>query len=66
MGFQLLGYIIERHTGHSFENLVQNKIFDPLGLNKTTIFAPKQSKGGVIPVDQEASGWSSLLPGSEA
>ncbi|KAJ5639546.1 uncharacterized protein N7484_007408 [Penicillium longicatenatum] len=66
MGFQLLGYIIERHTGHSFEDLVQNKIFDPLGLNKTTIFAPKHSKDGVIPVDQEASGWSSHLPGSEA
>ena len=66
MAFQLLGYIIERRTGHSFEDVVQNKILDPLGLKETTIFAPKDSNKGVIPIDQKTSGWSAHFPGSEA
>lgn len=66
MAFQLLGYIIERRTGHSFKDVVQSKILDPLGLNETTVFAPNDPSKGVIPIGKQASGWSDHLAGSEA
>jgi CubicO group peptidase (beta-lactamase class C family) len=66
MGYQLLGYILEKKTGLSFSEIVQNNIFDPLAMNATTIFAPESSSIDVIPVDVQASGWSQRTKGSEA
>lgn len=66
MAFQLLGYIIERRTGASFAKVVQERLLNPLRMNETTVFAPKNSTMGVIPVNETASGWSARTPGSEA
>lgn len=66
MGFQILGYIIERHTGHSFKNVVQHQILDHLDLNETSVFAPRDTQNAVIPVNQKTSGWLDHLPGTEA
>jgi CubicO group peptidase (beta-lactamase class C family) len=66
MGYQLLGYILERKTGLKFNEIVQHHILDPLAMNETTIFAPADPSMGVIPVDMQASGWSQRSKGSEA
>lgn len=66
MAIQLLGYIIEKRTGISFAKVVQDHILNPLSMNETTVFAPKDSYMGVIPVNETASGWSARTPGSEA
>ena len=66
MAFQILGYLIEKQTGASFHEVVQKRIFNKLGLANTTIFAPKDSSKGVIPVSMEASGWSSNEEGDVA
>jgi CubicO group peptidase (beta-lactamase class C family) len=66
MGYQLLGYILEKKTGLNFSEIVQHHILDPLAMNATTVFAPESSSMGVIPVDVQASGWSQRTKGSEA
>jgi CubicO group peptidase (beta-lactamase class C family) len=66
MAFQLLGYIIERRTGHSFKSVLKHQILDPLELNETSVFAPLDAQNAVIPVNQKASGWLAHLPGTEA
>lgn len=66
MAFQLLGYLIEKRTGISFAKVVQKHILNPLTMNETTVFAPKDSSMGVIPVNETASGWLARKPGSEA
>ncbi|KAJ5610828.1 Beta-lactamase-like protein [Penicillium lagena] len=66
MAFQLLGYILEKHTGEPFDKIVQKHISIPLGMNETTVFAPENSLKGVIPVNKEASGWSTRRPENEA
>jgi CubicO group peptidase (beta-lactamase class C family) len=66
MAFQLLGYIIERCTGHSFKSVLRQQILDPLELNETSVFAPLNTQNAVIPANQNASGWSAHLPRTEA
>lgn len=58
MAFQLLGYILEKRTGKSFEDAVQSLILDKLDMSKTSVYAPKDASAGVIPVSKKASGWS--------
>ncbi|KAL2797860.1 beta-lactamase/transpeptidase-like protein [Aspergillus keveii] len=57
MAFQLLGYIVERRTGKPFSKVLQNDIFDVLGMTATSIFAPANPSAGIIPVSKEVSGW---------
>lgn len=40
VGYGLLGAIIERVSGHTYEELLQSKIFDPLGLKTEGFGAP--------------------------
>jgi CubicO group peptidase (beta-lactamase class C family) len=66
MAFQLLGYIIEKRAGKPFSEVLQQQILTPLKMTETTIFAPSNSSRGIIPVNKEASGWSSQHPSNEA
>ncbi|KAJ5161703.1 Beta-lactamase-like protein [Penicillium capsulatum] len=58
LAFQVLGYIVEKGTGKSFEETLQSTILDKLGMKQTSVYAPKDTSAGVIPVSEEASGWS--------
>lgn len=40
IGYAILGLVIERVTGVSFSQYIQNAIIEPLGLNKTSIDHP--------------------------
>jgi CubicO group peptidase (beta-lactamase class C family) len=66
MAFQLLGYILEKRAGTSFAELLQERILNHLAMNSTTVYVPKDSRMGVIPVNETASGWSARTAGSEA
>lgn len=66
MAFQLLGYILEKRAWTSFAELLQEHILNHLAMNLTTVFAPKDPRMGVIPVNETTSGWSARTAGSEA
>ncbi|KAJ5291941.1 hypothetical protein N7478_001192 [Penicillium angulare] len=66
LGFQIMGYMLEKQTKSSFAELVQNRILARLSMNATSIFAPKDSSLGIIPVSKEASGWSSRNVGDKS
>lgn len=66
LGFEVLGYILEKQTKSSFADLVQHSILDRLSMNATSVFTPKDSSLGVIPVSKEASGWSSRNAGDKS
>ncbi|RDW74644.1 serine hydrolase domain-containing protein [Aspergillus mulundensis] len=50
MAFHLLGYIIERIAGKPFSDVLQQYVFDVLGMTQTTMFAPLDSSNGIIPI----------------
>ncbi|TPX11564.1 uncharacterized protein E0L32_007775 [Thyridium curvatum] len=58
IGPALLGLVVERVSGLKFEDFVQQKILDALGMKHTSAFKP-DDKLGVIPVDDQW--WTSLL-----
>ncbi|MCK4365848.1 MAG: serine hydrolase [Thermoplasmatales archaeon] len=47
LGFIVLGYLIERITGQTYEDYVQRNIFDPLGMNNTTVHPDKKNEMAV-------------------
>lgn len=48
ISFTLLGYVIEDVTGHTFEEVLDMEIIQPLGMTNTGM-QPKSSTSGVIP-----------------
>lgn len=66
LAFQLLGYILEKQTGQNYEDIVQNKILNKLGMNETSVHAPKDASHGVIPIDEKASSWALNVKGDTA
>ncbi|KAI0022493.1 beta-lactamase/transpeptidase-like protein [Xylariomycetidae sp. FL0641] len=65
VAFQLLGYALETITGKTFEQLLQETLVEPLGLNSTYLRAPEESKG-VLPRSPAAAGWTFDLGESAA
>lgn len=49
VAFELLGLVIEKVANQTYESYVEDKIFKPLGMSKSTLFRPKDSEA-VIPV----------------
>lgn len=52
MAYALLGLVIEAVTGQSYEDAVRSLIFDPLGMDRTSVTLPSQSNQGVIPLGE--------------
>lgn len=51
VNFELLGIALERATGKSFKKYMQDAIFDPLGMNLTSIDVPPDTHA-VLPLGQ--------------
>lgn len=63
-GFQILGYVFENITGLPYEVALQNSIFKPLNLTRTSVKRPTKSSWGVIPVGD--SEWDNDLGGQSS
>jgi CubicO group peptidase (beta-lactamase class C family) len=63
--FQILGYAIENITNKPFESLLNETVFIPLNMTRSSLFTPSDSSNGVIPVNETASWWA-LDAGDEA
>ncbi|KAK3111907.1 hypothetical protein LTR53_012380 [Teratosphaeriaceae sp. CCFEE 6253] len=50
--FELLGLVLERATNTTFSGLMHRSIFEPLGMNSTTLHAPTSDEHAVLPVGQ--------------
>lgn len=48
VAFELLGVVLERVTGQDYKSYIETAIFEPLGMNKSTLSLPPDS-AGVIP-----------------
>jgi CubicO group peptidase (beta-lactamase class C family) len=51
-GFALLGQVIRRATGKPYEEVFQEKIFDPLGLSRTFFNVPDELKDQVCIINE--------------
>ncbi|KAM0433991.1 hypothetical protein ACHAPT_003935 [Fusarium lateritium] len=51
VAFLILGLVIEEVSGQSFEDFVQEKVFDVAGMTSTTYTKPKDSVGAISPDD---------------
>jgi CubicO group peptidase (beta-lactamase class C family) len=56
-GYQLIGYAIEELTGKPYENSMENLIFGPLGMTRSSVFVPSLVEGLLIPNDNTFN-WS--------
>ncbi|KAE8371318.1 beta-lactamase/transpeptidase-like protein [Aspergillus bertholletiae] len=63
LGFQILGFIIERITGQPFNDIIENHIIRPLSLSKTSLRTPSSNSSSLIPTDPKTSGWSAQYYG---
>ncbi|KAF7588571.1 hypothetical protein BBP40_005490 [Aspergillus hancockii] len=66
VGYQVLGYIIEKLTGQPFADALQTRILDPLSLDRTSQKTPSNSSFAVIPSNPKTSGWAAQFDGEAA
>lgn len=61
MAYQILAYALEAMTNKTFEESFNSALLDPLGLNHTTLEAPKDDSNAVIPGNKTASWWDRTM-----
>ncbi|KAI4591717.1 hypothetical protein KJ359_012637 [Pestalotiopsis sp. 9143b] len=49
LGYQLLAYALENITGRNFQDMVENDVIKPLGLNHTFYTMPPSGSPGIVP-----------------
>jgi len=50
LGLDVLGYFIEIMSGKPFDEFLQERIFEPLGMNDTYFYLPDSKKSRLVPV----------------
>ena len=53
VGFMLLGAIVERLTGQTLDQFAQQKIFQPLGMDRTMFRPPKSLRDDIAPTEND-------------
>ncbi|HUO35501.1 MAG TPA: glycoside hydrolase family 3 N-terminal domain-containing protein [Candidatus Acidoferrum sp.] len=53
LGFMMLGEIVERLTGQTLDQFAQQKIFQPLGMNRTMFRPPKSLRPDIAPTEYD-------------
>ena len=61
IAFSLLGIVLERKHGFSFEDLFQKNLANALGMLHTTSVPPGISDDAVVPLNVTASEWNNQL-----
>ncbi|UPL02815.1 hypothetical protein LCI18_013749 [Fusarium solani-melongenae] len=62
--FQILGYALEAMTNKTFEQSLHSSLLEPLGLDRTSLEAPKNRSNAVIPGNETTSWWDMTLAGA--
>ena len=58
-GLDVLGYLVEQVSGKSFDIFLKERIFDPLGMDDTYFYLPKEKASRLVQVQQkDEKGWS--------
>ena len=55
-GLDVLGYFIEIVSGMPFDEFLKTHIFDPLGMNDTRFYLPKNKANRLVTVQQKVEG----------
>ncbi len=55
-GLDVLGYFIEVVSGLPFDEFLRTRIFDPLGMNDTWFYLPKEKQGRLVNVQHKVDG----------
>ncbi|MCJ7465983.1 MAG: beta-lactamase family protein [Maribacter sp.] len=55
-GLDVLGYLIEVLSGMPFDQFLRTRIFDPLGMNDTWFYLPKDKQDRLVAVQQKVDG----------
>ncbi|KAH8665353.1 beta-lactamase/transpeptidase-like protein [Ilyonectria robusta] len=61
MAYQILAYALEAMTNKTFEESFNSALLGPLGLNNTTLEAPKDDSNAVIPGNKTISWWDRTM-----
>lgn len=56
MGLDVLGYLIEIVSGMPFDQFLQKRLFEPLGMKDTFFYAPADKAARLVPVQKPAGG----------
>jgi CubicO group peptidase (beta-lactamase class C family) len=64
LAFQILGYALEAMTNKTFEQSLHSSLLEPLGLDRTSLEAPKNKSNAVIPGNETTSWWDLTLAGA--
>lgn len=56
LSWLILGYALETITGKKFQDMLENDVLKPLGLEHTFLFAPNETLGA-IPSDKSRIQW---------
>jgi CubicO group peptidase (beta-lactamase class C family) len=57
-GLDVLGYFIEVVSGMPFDEFLRERLFDPLGMDDTWFYLPKEKENRLVTVQQKkGSGW---------
>lgn len=59
----ILGYLVEVLSGMSFDQFLRTRIFQPLGMNDTWFYLPKDKSTRLVPLYQVADGKLSRISG---
>ncbi len=54
-GLDVLGYFIEVVSGMPFDKFLRTRIFDPLGMNDTWFYLPKEKHGRLVAVQERVN-----------
>jgi len=55
-GLDVLGYLIEVVSGMPFDQFLQTRLFDPLGMDDTGFYLPDRKADRLVPVQRPANG----------
>ncbi|KAK7420246.1 hypothetical protein QQX98_002901 [Neonectria punicea] len=64
IAYQILAYALEAMTNKTFDESFSSSLLNPLGLNHTTLEAPKDDSNAVIPGNKTTSWWDLTLAGA--
>ncbi len=56
LNHDVLGYLVEVWSGMPFDQFLRTRIFDPLGMNDTYFYLPKEKQGRLVALHQDKAG----------